>query len=512
MKAPLLAATSLAFSMAFSQTDTSWSKVLRLPDNHITSSFSIPLAQNKILTGGKTGNGYGMVVLQDSAGNLLNAHLVCSAGTPSTHNVMKAAAPTADGGAIVAGNAYNADSAATNGIILRLDQNGDTLWTKTFSASSMFGGIDLSGAVVTASGDFAVAGTLGSQAAPFIVRISPNGSTIWAGNIHGISAATVTGFAEHADGDFWIAGALTNPQSASYVARLSADGLSAVANQFPDILVQEIAPRASGLLVQALDPTTMRAAIIKLDEGCAILHSYAISENVSLTYGQNARMGMKSDTLFAMIYGDQFVTNVFVVNFEEATIALYQPELNGVDVFFRDSALLITGYGPTYGIKSDDGWNDMIGVISYVPGDEDEVCVPVSGEATLLELNVTSAFAIPQPAILTVPETEQSLLYEAIDLSVTDECVYRWGDLKEQDAHELIVYPNASAGVFRFSAATAVPFSIFVSNAEGKEVAVLTAVSGEGTIDLSEKPAGMYFFKALFDDSTATNGRLIVIN
>jgi hypothetical protein len=110
--------------------------------------------------------------------------------------------PTSDGNFIVAG--YTSSFGAGDVYLLKIKSNGDTIWTKTY------GGTDWDEAYTitpTPDGNFIVAGyTYSGNWDIYIVKIKPNGDTLWTKTYGGIGNDCAHIITPTPDGNFIIAG------------------------------------------------------------------------------------------------------------------------------------------------------------------------------------------------------------------------------------------------------------------------------------------------------------------
>jgi uncharacterized delta-60 repeat protein len=120
-------------------------------------------------------------------------------------------APTQDGNFILAGNT-GLVSEGYSIFLLKITQNGDTLWTKSFRG---FGGDWADAISPTQDGNFIVAGGRYLPGAEnpgvYLLKITPNGDTIWTKSFGGTSGDWATAMTPTPDGNFMVTGRTYSP-------------------------------------------------------------------------------------------------------------------------------------------------------------------------------------------------------------------------------------------------------------------------------------------------------------
>ncbi|MCK4585347.1 T9SS type A sorting domain-containing protein [candidate division WOR-3 bacterium] len=123
------------------------------------------------------------------------------------HDIGTTVQQTADGGFILAGYTYSYGSGLTDIYLIKLDSSGDTIWTKTYGGSEEDHAYSVQ---ETSNGEFIIAGVTSSYgvggADVFIVRTDEDGIIKWTKTIGGTSADMGYSVRETTDGGFVIAG------------------------------------------------------------------------------------------------------------------------------------------------------------------------------------------------------------------------------------------------------------------------------------------------------------------
>jgi uncharacterized delta-60 repeat protein len=135
---------------------------------------------------------------------------------------VNAITPTPDGNFIVAGSASSFIAGTIGTYLLKITPDGDTLWTKTYGGTSN----EEACAVTPApDGNFIVAGYKGGDA--YLLKIKPDGGMIWTKTYGGTGIDGATVVTPTLDGNFIVAGA-TNSFGAEgsdfYLLKIKPDG------------------------------------------------------------------------------------------------------------------------------------------------------------------------------------------------------------------------------------------------------------------------------------------------
>lgn len=137
---------------------------------------------------------------------------------------------TADGGFIVCGETYSYGNGDEDYYIIKTDQNGDTLWTKTYGGSNQ----DIARSIIqTSDGGYIVTGTTKSMGDVngdiFTIKLFPNGDSIWSHKFGGALADYGNDIIEKASGGYLIGGETKNfggGNSDGILIKISAPGIT----------------------------------------------------------------------------------------------------------------------------------------------------------------------------------------------------------------------------------------------------------------------------------------------
>ena len=114
--------------------------------------------------------------------------------------------PGSGGGSILAGRTYSTGAGGSDAWLVRVNDTGDTLWTRTFGTAEEEGFYD---ARQTDDGGYIAAGyrvDTGGDRDAWLVRLAPDLTVLWDTNVGGVSADVARDVIATADGGFSIVG------------------------------------------------------------------------------------------------------------------------------------------------------------------------------------------------------------------------------------------------------------------------------------------------------------------
>ena len=115
--------------------------------------------------------------------------------------------PTPDGDFIIAGQTTSFGADSGDIYLLKIKQNGDTIWTKTYGGNGDDGACAI---IPTFDGNFIIVGYTTSFSAGYhdvyLLKINPNGDTLWTKKIGGTNFDGATAITPTSDGNFIVAG------------------------------------------------------------------------------------------------------------------------------------------------------------------------------------------------------------------------------------------------------------------------------------------------------------------
>jgi len=136
---------------------------------------------------------------------------------------------TADGGFVIAGQAFNSSSGSGNVLLLKTDWNGNLLWAKTFGGTGNDGATSVQ---QTADGGFAITGETLSFGAGnedvYLIKTDSNGNALWSKTFGGTNSDYGNSIQNTSDSGFIICGTTRSFSngcpSLSYLIRTNSNG------------------------------------------------------------------------------------------------------------------------------------------------------------------------------------------------------------------------------------------------------------------------------------------------
>ena len=165
------------------------------------------------------GNADGYVLKLDENGNLLWDKTFGGSDYDYVYSIQQ----TTDGGYIVAGSTSSFGVGYVNVYVLKLDENGNLLWDKTFGRSGSNG--EAHSIKQVADGGYIVAGTLNYHA--YVLKLDENGNLLWEKTFGGSNYDHAYSIQQTTDGGYIVAGSTSSFGSGdfdAYVLKLDENG------------------------------------------------------------------------------------------------------------------------------------------------------------------------------------------------------------------------------------------------------------------------------------------------
>jgi hypothetical protein len=424
----------------------------------------------------------------DNAGNVVQSKSYAG----SNHLVLSKLIGSIDSTFIAVGDIYNSSSQLTNGLCMRLNSQGDTLWTKSFG-SALNTDVKINDVVQKSDSTIIMVGNNGNEA--FIMQLDWQGNTLWS------KGFSITG-----------------------------SGLSILAFQTVDTTA------AGNIVVAGSHSTTTqveKGIVLKMDQSGILVNAIIFNEP---TLFREIKTINNSSYLFDQHFG-ALVKLDSALNFQWANAYCYFfSEQTGNDVFLEQDTsgtILFTTNDAFYGhvLKIDDFGNPISEIsvvgksIKSIVKDDGTLCVlsngPVLGVKSAIvsvphygimqgfpnECAFTqSSFALPyvyttSPIILTetigLVQTQVGVSVNNAVVETEFGCIDILGNLNEvPDAEAFTVFPNPNHGLFTLRLNSFEPTEIEILDATGKVVQSFMIQNNEMTFDATSLDSGVYFVKA----------------
>jgi hypothetical protein len=384
---------------------------------------------------------------------------------------------------------------STHGLCVRLNSQGDTLWTKTFGSSN--GTVVIVNDIVEdQDSNLILVGNSGSRG--FILKLSHSGSVVWSKEFN--SSNLVAAFFE------------LNALDVRSNGNVVIAGTEAITGQSEKGLLIEL--DSIGSVVQAIrcnettsfrDLKIINGTIYGFDEVYGSL--FQVDQNLNFqwanTYCNFIRSQMGND---AFIEQDNANNVLFTLNdgfyghvlkIDTLGNPLNERSVIGMSIKSlekQDGTPVVLSNGPVLGVKSSDFAHPHFGLMHGVSNQcsfvQSSFAFPFQYTSSSLPLNESGSI-IP---------TQISIAISESDLQSEQGCIDILGDLTDLNAKEqILVSPNPSSGLLNIESTFSVPTAVSIVDAYGKECAHFQVDQNNSVLDLSYLDAGIYFIKTKLD-------------
>lgn len=385
------------------------------------------------------------------------------------------------------GELVNPQSQVKNGLCLRLNSQGDTIWTRTFA----FGSVDVVAQDLSEVTDslVVVVGDAGPHA--FVLGLRPSGAVEWSW-VKESGASEITSFnavANDTSGNFLVAGAyssqMVNPSG--ILLKVDTTGSIIWTKQVNGISsFREIHSSANALYLY--DDASL--VLSKVDFNGTIQWSGAYTS--FFTEGMGNDLSISEDTAghILLTANDGFYGNL--VQIDEVGNILNNQQVIGKSIngqFNADGTLIVLGNGPVLGVKSSFVQIPHYGVTSG-PGFCSYSNSPIF---TTTSINLSAITFSPNGVL------SESLVPISVISSVAlqeEGCIEILGGIDESDQdNNFILTPNPTNGKFTIKGLTSAHVTISIFDTKGSEIFVGNLAEIESQLDLSSYEAGCYFVR-----------------
>jgi regulation of enolase protein 1 (concanavalin A-like superfamily) len=412
----------------------------------------------------------------------------------------RAITPTQDGNFIVAGEKYFLGDVYL--YLLKISPKGDTVWTRTY------GGLGNENAIVaiitpTQDGNFIVAGATSTYTAGngdvYLLKISPNGDTIWTRTYGGANYDWATAITPTQDGNFIVAG-----------------GTSSFGVEFYDVYLLKISSKGETLWTRTYGGISIDKAttIIPTQDGNFIVTGVTFSVGTGSDDIYLLKISPQGDTVWTRTYGG---ANNYRANAITST---------------NDGNYIVAGWTSTSGSQDDDDIL-FLSIISDRYARKDSLFtfkIPVSGDSLhfgYLPIKVPSGMTVSQGGTISWTPKTDSVYMEHAEFLVADDFGRRdtltfnifvnsnYHPIKviEKSSHsatarnDIVVQPISSREV-RFSFPDGAT-SLRIYNISGQLLENIS-ISGNHATWHPRQGAGRYFAKAIWDKRETVRGFTVI--
>jgi uncharacterized UPF0146 family protein len=516
MKKNLLLSFLTFFILNSWSQDSLYTKVFYQPANDLEANAVLATNDGGLLLAGISYFNAGFICKLDSLGNYLWNKFLDFQSPLSNDVSFNQLIETSNNDYVAVGKAVNNNNLQYEGYILKLNDLGDTLWSKslTIANNSYY---EISAVTEMNDGGYAVAGNINYGENIFVAKLSSNGIVDWSHILDaaGDSAVYVNSIQATATNGLYVSG-YNDSTTATKFGTL---------HHFTDAGDYEWTKKYANTKTYGLEMTNQGAAMLALD-----LNNYSIAviktdfngENANETvfFGQDCqfpeklKFEMQSDSSFIFMNPADFGSRIFKANKElNATVAYKRPFMIGAAVVeTKNKRVFAVGNGPIYGVKL--LLQKHIGIIKMNENLQNPTafCLNDDNAANLVTSPIVANDIVFVSSTGLNTFSNPATISTQILESVLD-CVSFLGSVDEQTLASLIkIYPNVSTGVFHVEQAEMNDIELTVFDALGQKVHQQEFHGFETDIDLSNQKAGIYFYQMKDAKNRTASGKLILMN
>lgn len=471
-----------------------------------------------IFIAGQRNWGEGTITRLDSLGNLIWSKNFTVMQQINFNHVVT----SADSNLVAVGKVYEPSSGEIHGYCVKINQQGDTLWSRSFSFVAT-NSCSVSRVLSNPDSSIVISGKIGSDGSLFAAKISHDGTMLWS-NVYTmpiVPVQNITSLQRFDDGTYLIGG-YTNDGGSNFgfLQHISQSGQLDWSKQFNDIHLQDVIVTSSGIVGLYYDYQSYMAGLFKLDLAGNLVWAKNYSEmNAMILEADTQHLTYLSDSCFALAIGDQ-MSGTAVVKFDSNGVILHHRKLmlGSTNILeAQNKGLFVIGIGPMWGLKSTltsehFGLIKTDSLLNIYTSTIDGSCDYGSINPQVFASTLTTS-PINLTSIGTLTERTQSVSVNFYTFQSYIGCVDFLGGLDEQAfANELNVYPNASSGIFHFEQESAQKIQITLYSPSGQAIQTVTSTSLSTEIDLSGVSQGIYFYRVVREDHQKAEGKLVVLN
>ncbi|HLP53737.1 MAG TPA: T9SS type A sorting domain-containing protein [Fluviicola sp.] len=522
MKTLLLFAFALLSSVSLGQ-DSLYTKVFYDGGQGLQGQTSCLSFEDGLLIVSKVSDGAN-VLLIDSVGNpLWSVNLGYTNNMPDFY--FNEAIRTIDSCFLLAGTAYNHNDSQYEGYLVKLNQTGDTVWTRTLTTNSMgampYDESTIYSVVQDADSSFAFVGTAGNLGSNwgqrmFTGKIDFNGDLVWSNvyeafnySVKPINILTGPG------NNYFIAGQLFDPSNTNLctglLAEMSETGNLVWSKKIHSLKINDAIIRDSALFFIAESEQPGQTFLFKTDLSGNALWNNLYNWNGSGMEKTLQVTPLADDLLIYDAYDIGMGSSMYKVDTTGNILASTYLMLGAMNIFERSNqGIYIVGVGPMIGIRAD-VYQPQVGIIKTDSLFQQSLCIEQSFPLNMLNVPTIIDTLYSFTVVDTLIPRSIGTTSNAYTLYSFEGCVSYLDDLTELNSLNLSVYPNSSTGIFTLEQESPETLYISIVDSQGKLILKQQLNGYTDTIDLSQQADGIYFYKAVSSDNRMKTGKLVIV-
>lgn len=529
----LLLAVSFASDIAKAQ-QTTFSKVLHdsMQNGQIQANSMVRTADNGYIIAGKSFSQNGLILKLDSTGNLLwNKTIDNHNANLSPDVILRDIISTNDSCYLLVGMAYNATAGHFDACCIKINFEGDTVWSKTIGQS----GFDYSAISIQQTNDsgFIITGNVSTGLLPseliFATKLNAGGNLQWTTILTGGNCSNI-GYSvkQTPDDGYVIIGYMEDCTWNTYsmntiLIKLSSNGTLSWAKKYHLVSMDvssgnDVIITSNGFLCY-LNTGSLNhdstITLMKTDFSGNVLWSKTYNEysggGGSCPGCVTPKLHETSDNGYVFVNGSQNggMTDGLITKTDSTGNLLWVKNLflNAVDVIeSKDKGLFIIGNG----CCMQQTYKPVIGIIKADSIGNGQNCI--STGSTYFTV-IDSIIGSPATFTSSTGSTENIIHpgVNSIAIGSYQGCVDVMVGIHESDDNGIFVYPNPSNGKYNVKLSVGVngsEINIIVYNLLGEILLNIKTNNNLSQIDLSNLPNGIYIIR-VNANSRSFNQRLI---
>lgn len=504
MKQTLLLLIVLVSFSSYSQNE--YKKLIYESQSQVYGNELVQTDDNGILIAGSI-NFSGAAISVDSAGNVNWAK-----SYHGDFNFQEAIA-TSDSAFLLAGRGPNADLQHNTAHLIKLNTNGDTIWTKNFDlGNSQY--CDRVSICETFDSNYVMA--LSENTARFgIVKLDQNGNILWSKSLeNNLAVATINSIDELSDSSILVSGYSYGFGHTGFLMKLSPTGQIIWTKHFEELLINNLITIDSGFIAVGkgdLLGFEYVLTVFKFNNDGINEWSKKINGAHTGSLETSPDIAWVSDSTFLVSSESDWDTYVVLFNEDGTASNSFNISMYGQDfMILNDKSALFMGNGPILGIKTQ-FYEPHIGLVRT------DTLISIPECSYMISVNTDSLGVAPDsvitfPEIGTLSEYVSDITISTPPLQVANECVPIYGSIDEINSSlPVTVYPNSSSGIFNFEVTTIGGFTLSVIDSKGREIEQYESNQSFKWIDLSSEADGLYYYKIVDDSGRQAYGKLILM-
>lgn len=516
MKKILLLTIVVSLTMNSWSQDSLYNKVLYQPNIDFEANSVLATNDGGLLLAGFSGFDSGFICKVDSLGDYVWNKFLSFQSPLSSEITFNQLIETSDNAYVAVGKAINNDNLQYEGYVLKLNNLGDTLWSKSLAIANN-SNYEISAVTETNDGGYAVAGNINYGESVFVAKLTANGNLDWTHtlDVAGDSAVYVNAIKSTATNGIYVSGYNDSTTAIKF----------GTLHHFTDAGDYEWTKKYADVKTYGLEMTNQGVAMLTLDlnnYSFALIKANFSGENANETifFGQDCqfpekmKFEMQSDSSFIFMNPNDFDSRIFKANKElNATVAYKRPFMKGFAIVeTKNKNVFTVGNGPIYGIKV--WFQKHVGIIKLDQNFQNlnALCLNEDNAATVVTNTIVANDKLFASSTgLATFSNPATISTQVLASEIT--CVSFFGSIDEQSLAELIkIYPNVSTGIFHVEQAEMNDIEVSVFDALGQKVHQQEFHGFTTDMNLSDQKAGIYFYQMKDTKNRMASGKLILMN